>query len=127
MVYFSLALGLTVLLLAYTYDGLNIVTKYFDYGISLQSNAFELPSSMEETIIQDLTFSPRVFPDYRDRTQIGIENATLFMLVRNYELQEALESMRQIEDRFNKRYRYPWTFLNDDDFTDEVGTVSTQA
>jgi mannosyltransferase len=122
-----LALGLTVLLLAYTYDGLNIVTKYFDYGISLQSNAFELPSSMEETIIQDLTFSPRVFPDYRDRTQIGIENATLFMLVRNYELQEALESMRQIEDRFNKRYRYPWTFLNDDDFTDEVGTVSTQA
>jgi hypothetical protein len=127
MVYFSLALGLTVLLLVYTYDGLNVVTKYFDYGISLQSNAFELPSSMEETIIQDLTFSPRVFPDYRDRTQIGIENATLFMLVRNYELQEALESMRQIEDRFNKRYRYPWTFLNDDDFTDEVGTVSTQA
>lgn len=27
--------------------------------------------------------------------------------------------MKNIEDRFNRHYRYPWTFLNDEPFTDE--------
>ncbi|KAK9364785.1 nucleotide-diphospho-sugar transferase [Lipomyces kononenkoae] len=47
------------------------------------------------------------------------QNATLVMLVRNFEIDDALSSMRQIEDRFNRRYRYPWTFLNDEEFTQE--------
>ncbi|SCV03589.1 LANO_0G05050g1_1 [Lachancea nothofagi CBS 11611] len=47
------------------------------------------------------------------------ENATLLMLVRNWELPGALSSMRSLEDRFNKRYRYDWTFLNDVPFDDE--------
>ncbi|KAK9239253.1 nucleotide-diphospho-sugar transferase [Lipomyces kononenkoae] len=47
------------------------------------------------------------------------QNATLLMLVRNFEIDDALSSMRQIEDRFNRRYRYPWTFLNDEEFTQE--------
>lgn len=28
--------------------------------------------------------------------------------------------MRDIEDRFNHKFRYPWTFMNDQPFTDEV-------
>ncbi|KAK9448456.1 nucleotide-diphospho-sugar transferase [Limtongia smithiae] len=51
--------------------------------------------------------------------KIGQENAALIMLVRNSELHEALTSMRMMEDRFNKKFRYPWIFLNDDDFTEE--------
>lgn len=27
--------------------------------------------------------------------------------------------MKQIEDRFNRHYRYPWTFLNDEPFTEQ--------
>jgi alpha 1,2-mannosyltransferase len=27
--------------------------------------------------------------------------------------------MRQIEDRFNRNYHYPWVFLNDEPFTQE--------
>lgn len=27
--------------------------------------------------------------------------------------------MREVEDRFNKRFGYPWVFLNDEPFTDE--------
>jgi mannosyltransferase len=73
--------------------------------------------------IYDLTYWPDAPLDHKNRTQIGQEKATLFMLVRNFEVQEALESMRQIEDRFNRNYRYPWTFLNDDDFTDEVRLI----
>ncbi|ANZ76141.1 BA75_01977T0 [Komagataella pastoris] len=41
------------------------------------------------------------------------ENATLLMLCRNWELEEVLQSMRSLEDRFNSRYHYTWTFLND--------------
>lgn len=52
----------------------------------------------------------------------GTEKATLVMLVRNREIREALSSMRNVEDRFNRRFRYPWTFLNDKPFTKEVGT-----
>ncbi|KAK7206871.1 putative alpha-1,2-mannosyltransferase [Myxozyma melibiosi] len=47
------------------------------------------------------------------------QNATLVMLVRNFEIDDALSSMRQIEDRFNRRFRYTWTFLNDEEFTEE--------
>ena len=27
--------------------------------------------------------------------------------------------MREVEDRFNKRFGYPWVFVNDEPFTDE--------
>lgn len=60
----------------------------------------------------------------RDTRQIGRENATLVMLVRNSELVGALLLMRSLEDRFNKDYKYPWVFLNDvpfdQDFIDQT-------
>ena len=39
---------------------------------------------------------------------------------RNRELNKALGSMRMVEDRFNRNFKYPWTFMNDRPFTDEV-------
>ncbi|KAA8911544.1 nucleotide-diphospho-sugar transferase [Sphaerosporella brunnea] len=55
----------------------------------------------------------------RNRTQIGREKASLVMLVRNRELKDALSAMKDIEDRFNRHYRYPWTFFNDEPFSEE--------
>ncbi|KAI5955922.1 KTR2 [Candida jiufengensis] len=55
----------------------------------------------------------------RDLSQIGKENATMVMLVRNSELEGALSSMRSLEDRFNREFRYPWVFLNDEPFDEE--------
>ena len=46
-------------------------------------------------------------------------NAVLLMLVRNSELEDALSSVTQLEERFNKRFGYPWVFLNDEPFSDE--------
>ena len=46
-------------------------------------------------------------------------NAVLLMLARNSELDGALSSVQQLEDRFNKRFGYPWVFLNEVPFTDE--------
>lgn len=55
----------------------------------------------------------------RNLQPIGRENATMVMLVRNEELEGALESIRSLEDRFNRQYHYPWVFLNDVPFTEE--------
>ena len=41
------------------------------------------------------------------------------MLARNKELEDVVFSMKQLEDRFNKNYNYPWVFLNDEPFTEE--------
>ena len=53
------------------------------------------------------------------------ENATLLMLVRNQELEGALDSMRSLEDRFNRKYHYDWVFLNDVPFTEEFKEATT--
>ncbi|CCF58449.1 hypothetical protein KAFR_0E02970 [Kazachstania africana CBS 2517] len=40
-------------------------------------------------------------------------------LVRNSELNSMLNSIRKVEQRFNKQFKYDWIFLNDEPFTDE--------
>src|SRR5712691_2214322 len=52
------------------------------------------------------------------------ENATFFMLTTNSEadIKGAVQSVRELEDRFNRRYHYPWVFLNDEPFSDEFKT-----
>lgn len=65
-------------------------------------------------------FSDDVIDASRDEpTSEPRENATLLMLVRNWELEGALKAMRSLEDRFNRRYHYDWTFLNDVPFDPE--------
>lgn len=34
--------------------------------------------------------------------------------------------MKQVEDRFNHKYKYPWTFLNDVEFTEEFIRETTK-
>ena len=40
------------------------------------------------------------------------------MLARNGDIHGVAKSMKQMEDRFNKRFRYPYVFLNEEPFTD---------
>lgn len=51
------------------------------------------------------------------------ENATLLTLCRNSDLYELLQTIQNVEDRFNHQFHYDWVFLNDDDFTDEFRTM----
>jgi mannosyltransferase len=46
-------------------------------------------------------------------------NATILSLVRNEELDDMLRSMRDLERTWNHKFNYPWTFFNDQPFTDE--------
>jgi mannosyltransferase len=46
-------------------------------------------------------------------------NATLLSLVRNSELRGIVRTMQDIERTFNSKFNYPWTFFNDEPFTEE--------
>ncbi|KAJ1642030.1 alpha-1,2-mannosyltransferase ktr1 [Coemansia asiatica] len=46
-------------------------------------------------------------------------NGAIVVLVRNSELEGLRKSMRMFEDRFNRRFKYPYVLLNDQNFTQE--------
>ncbi|BGP38146.1 hypothetical protein JCM10449v2_002073 [Rhodotorula kratochvilovae] len=46
-------------------------------------------------------------------------NAAFVALVRNNEREDMRNSMRHLEARFNRRYGYPWVFINDEPFDEE--------
>ena len=45
--------------------------------------------------------------------------AALISLVRNSELPGLIQSMRQLEFQWNRKYSYPWIFFNDEPFSEE--------
>jgi hypothetical protein len=51
--------------------------------------------------------------------QLGKANAVFLMLCRNEEVDGAVKSIRELEDRFNHKYHYPWVFLNEEEFTED--------
>ncbi|KAK3988480.1 nucleotide-diphospho-sugar transferase [Cladorrhinum sp. PSN332] len=52
-------------------------------------------------------------------------NATFVTLARNGDVWEIAKSIRQVEDRFNRRYNYDWVFLNDKPFDETFKKVTT--
>lgn len=46
-------------------------------------------------------------------------NAAFVVLARNGDLPGILESIKQMEDRFNKKFKYPYVFLNEEEFSDD--------
>ncbi|KAI4211865.1 MAG: hypothetical protein LQ351_005356 [Letrouitia transgressa] len=46
-------------------------------------------------------------------------NATILSLVRNKEIDGMVQSMRDLEKTWNSKFNYPWTFFNDEPFTEE--------
>jgi alpha 1,2-mannosyltransferase len=52
-------------------------------------------------------------------------NATFVTLARNSDVWDIAKSIRQVEDRFNRRYNYDWVFLNDKPFDATFKKVTT--
>ncbi|KAI9313343.1 nucleotide-diphospho-sugar transferase [Dichotomocladium elegans] len=51
--------------------------------------------------------------------------AAFVILARNSDLNGVRFAMRQVEDRFNRKFNYPYVFLNEEDFTSEFKTLTT--
>ncbi|KAG5638066.1 hypothetical protein H0H81_002034 [Sphagnurus paluster] len=62
------------------------------------------------------------FPQADTNATLAVDrraNATFVILARNTDIEGTIRSLRDIEDRFNRRRGYPYVFLNDEPFTDE--------
>ncbi|KAI9928393.1 hypothetical protein ASPWEDRAFT_38772 [Aspergillus wentii DTO 134E9] len=55
----------------------------------------------------------------------GRVNATFVTLARNSDIWDIAESIRQVEDRFNRDYHYDWVFLNDKEFDDDFKKLTS--
>lgn len=51
--------------------------------------------------------------------------ATFVTLARNSELFSLIQLIRNVEDRFNRKFNYDWVFLNDEPFTDEFKKLTS--
>lgn len=51
--------------------------------------------------------------------------ATFVTLARNGELFDLIKAIRNVEDRFNRKFHYDWVFLNDEPFSDEFKDLTT--
>ena len=60
----------------------------------------------------DHTYAP-------DATNSSRISATILALVRNGELNDMIQSMRDLERTWNSKFNYPWTFFNDEPFSEE--------
>ena len=73
----------------------------------------KVPLDVRERFFQNEYLDPQLDPSLRP---IGNVRAALVVLTRNEDLTEILRTMKQFESRWNRRYNYPYIFLNDAEF-----------
>lgn len=84
----------------------------------------EIPNISADTLVSN----DAVSNNHKDPDYIGKDpniKATFVTLARNRELYSLIQSIRNVEDRFNRKFNYDWVFLNDEDFTDEFKDLTT--
>ncbi|KIM88037.1 glycosyltransferase family 15 protein [Piloderma croceum F 1598] len=122
--YIILVLGFIISLhsiLTLTHAEYNRVTSFSNLtskfrGVADASNSHPLPPPSVPDTATSTADSPKDEFLY-DHTYRA--NATLLILARNSDLEGTIRSMREIEDRFNRKYNYPWVLLNEVPFTSE--------
>ena len=50
---------------------------------------------------------------------VQLANATFLILSRNEDVDRAVATVKQMADRFNHVYHYPWVFLNEQPFSED--------
>lgn len=59
-------------------------------------------------------------------SRAGKAKATILCLATNEDLKDVITSLQQLEEQFNGQFKYPYTFLNDEDFSDEFREAITR-
>ncbi|PVF94290.1 putative mannosyltransferase [Serendipita vermifera] len=71
--------------------------------------------SMLEELVEEVQTQPTPPPKVSSPPRA---NATFVMLARNSELKYVIETLKGIEDRFNRQFHYSYVFLNEEPFTE---------
>jgi hypothetical protein len=88
------------------------------YAVWIYSQVMVFPPLHHNNPITDITIPPPVYPAHLP-AGLGTVNATMLVLCRESDLDGILSSMHHVEKRFNDKYGYPWTFLNEVEFSDD--------
>ncbi|CAN6631749.1 alpha-1,2 mannosyltransferase Ktr1p [Trichomonascus vanleenenianus] len=82
------------------------------------------PQVLDQTLGQThQQSSPAAAPVDKESYQRA--NATFVTLARNSDLWELVNSIREVEDRFNHKYGYDWVFLNDQPFDENFIKITS--
>ena len=108
----QLALLSFTLYIPQEYNPVDTITTFISTHKAYQNQLPAILTEGEERIelSADIAAAPR--PRH-------LANATLFMLARNSDVDSAVNSVREVEDRFNHKYGYSWVFLNEEPFSDD--------
>jgi len=112
LILFLVTLVALLFLLPHTYNPLtSISSSYKTLPKTVPLSYYDYPGYGETGVYDG---APTAGAPLRQR-----QNATLVMLASNSHIEGAVQSVHQMEDRFNRRYKYPWIFLNDEPFSDD--------
>ncbi|PIL34635.1 hypothetical protein GSI_03414 [Ganoderma sinense ZZ0214-1] len=117
-----------VLLVLFIIIGLHSILSFTheDYGraTSLKSLAAQLSwgTASGPAIPEEYYLPADSLGTHPDTLLTRRANATLLMLARNSDVDNAVRSVRRLEDRFNRKFGYPWVFLNEEPFSEEFKT-----
>ncbi|TEB26407.1 alpha-1,2-mannosyltransferase [Coprinellus micaceus] len=105
-------------LLAFTHEGYAKATS-FPLGKSSTTASPSTSESKDHRVLENVVSTPLNEGAHVDAfpTSPQLANATFIILCRNSDLASTIRSVREIEDRFNHRYGYPYVFLNEVPFT----------
>ena len=81
-----------------------------------------VPPNSERKLVTTTNASPNqalhaVMPNFKNKGKRP--KACFVSLIRNKELDGMVHSIKLVQRRFNNKFKYPWIFLNDEEFTDE--------
>ncbi|KAJ2683583.1 hypothetical protein GGH99_004316, partial [Coemansia sp. RSA 1285] len=118
-------LGILVFVVLVVYTTLHIASTVFETNPAsslasnlpfknvLSPNPAKLPEDLSVGVLPPARIS------YDEPAPGERVNGAIVVLVRNSELDGLRKSMRMFEDRFNRRFKYPYVLLNDQNFTQE--------
>lgn len=116
------------------YFGVALVTLVFFHwiltftnpksGYSKQWYSSEFSDDFDKEIVPPHQ-EQKIIDHGSERIQHGKAKAAFVVLIRNGDLHNFRASMRQLEDRFNHKYNYPYVFLNDEPFTEEFKKLTS--
>ncbi|KAJ2827094.1 hypothetical protein IWW50_002055 [Coemansia erecta] len=119
----------TILFVLVAFVGAVVVLRDLRYDFSFVSDmraaelarrTQEVTTTMTSTIMQtDKTIVTETVQVASDLPPAEKASAAFVILTRNKDLRELRESLAQLEDRFNRRYKYPYVFLNNEPFSDD--------
>lgn len=92
------------------------------YIVSLNNEEYGRRTALANVIssspLKDYT-APKYFPSKNSAAPRRKARAAFVILARNEEVKGILESVKQMEDRFNKEFQYPYVFLNEVEFSED--------